>query len=353
MKRFAVLAILLLAAPAISQDTGFSEELTPSVDSHVVEPGDTLWDLTARVFNDPFLWPRVWSYNPEITNPNWIYPGDIVRFYPSQEPLPSLGQGGYELASVEQEMPEEEEEPEEIADIEVIEAAPIRRRSEPARVKRFVGLFVTPKELEESGMLTNAVDDKMLFSSHDLVYLSFPKGNVPSPGDKYMVYRTLGEVLHPKSEKRWGYMTQVTGLASVQSVEKEVTRARLDHTVVEVERGQYVAPMKVGLLSDVKPKAATNKIQGVILTMQFDGGIVAGEHQIVFVDKGSNDGLERGDRLSVVSKGDPLTGRYDDMPYYEIAKLVVVQTNTTASTCLVVDSKREIQPGDTFFTVTQ
>ena len=110
MKRITVLMALVLAVEAFGQD---SEEDTaavepvPAVESHVVEPGDTLWDITARVFGDPFLWPKVWSYNPEITNPNWIYPGDIIRFYPSTEPLPSSPEG-LEIAS-EVEVPEEEE----------------------------------------------------------------------------------------------------------------------------------------------------------------------------------------------------------------------------------------------------
>ena len=100
---------------------------------------------------------------------------------------------------------------------------------------------------------------------------------------------------------------------------------------------------KVSIVSD-KPQTTRHRIMGVLTRP---------EHQIVFVDKGSNDGVERGDRLRVVSKGDPLTGKTKDMPYYDIAELVVMQANTTASTCVVVDSRREIQPGDTFFSITQ
>ena len=51
-------------------------------DVHVVQPGDTLWDLSSKYLNSPWVWPRVWSYNPHITNPHWIYPGQVVRFHP-------------------------------------------------------------------------------------------------------------------------------------------------------------------------------------------------------------------------------------------------------------------------------
>src|SRR5262249_41651714 len=54
----------------------------PVPELHVVRRGDTLWDICWFYFNDPWQWPRVWSYNPQITNPHWIYPGDLVRLLP-------------------------------------------------------------------------------------------------------------------------------------------------------------------------------------------------------------------------------------------------------------------------------
>ena len=52
---------------------------------HVVRGGDTLWDICFLYFNDPFQWPKIWSYNPQITNPHWIYPGDLVRRRPRND----------------------------------------------------------------------------------------------------------------------------------------------------------------------------------------------------------------------------------------------------------------------------
>src|SRR5690606_15092968 len=49
---------------------------------HEVRSGDTLWDSCWFYFNNPWEWPRIWSYNAGITNPHWIYPGDRVRLYP-------------------------------------------------------------------------------------------------------------------------------------------------------------------------------------------------------------------------------------------------------------------------------
>src|SRR5262249_55409646 len=60
-------------------------------EAHVVETGDTLWDLSGRYLNNNWMWPRVWSYNPHITNPHWIYPGQVIRFRSAstiEEPTP-------------------------------------------------------------------------------------------------------------------------------------------------------------------------------------------------------------------------------------------------------------------------
>src|SRR5262249_40541358 len=48
-------------------------------EAHTVRRGDTLWDISARYYQNPYTWPRVWSYNPQIQNPHWIYPGDRIR----------------------------------------------------------------------------------------------------------------------------------------------------------------------------------------------------------------------------------------------------------------------------------
>src|SRR4029079_6529011 len=54
----------------------------PTPELHVGRRGDTLWDICWYYFNDPWQWPKVWSYNAQITNPHWIYPGDLVRLLP-------------------------------------------------------------------------------------------------------------------------------------------------------------------------------------------------------------------------------------------------------------------------------
>ncbi|MEA3292639.1 MAG: LysM peptidoglycan-binding domain-containing protein, partial [Pseudomonadota bacterium] len=52
------------------------------VDGHlgryVVKEGDTLWDIAGRFLRDPWRWKDIWLSNPEIQNPDLIYPGDVL-----------------------------------------------------------------------------------------------------------------------------------------------------------------------------------------------------------------------------------------------------------------------------------
>src|SRR5450432_807638 len=55
---------------------------TPS--EYTIQKGDTLWDLSQKFLANPWYWPKIWSLNPGIENPHWIYPGGKLKIVPGE-----------------------------------------------------------------------------------------------------------------------------------------------------------------------------------------------------------------------------------------------------------------------------
>lgn len=70
---------LVRPAPASAQEE-MQEQVQQQVGgTHEVVTGNTLWDLAARFYGDPYQWPVIYEANEDrIVDPHWIYPGQIL-----------------------------------------------------------------------------------------------------------------------------------------------------------------------------------------------------------------------------------------------------------------------------------
>ncbi len=57
-------------------------------DFYKVEPGDTLTDVCDQLLDESGYWPKLWSFNSEIKNPHYIWPGMNLKFYSGDEANP-------------------------------------------------------------------------------------------------------------------------------------------------------------------------------------------------------------------------------------------------------------------------
>ncbi|MDD2892469.1 MAG: LysM peptidoglycan-binding domain-containing protein [Halothiobacillaceae bacterium] len=46
---------------------------------YTVQKGDTLWDLAQKFLNNPADWRKIWYANPQVRNPDLIFPGDQLE----------------------------------------------------------------------------------------------------------------------------------------------------------------------------------------------------------------------------------------------------------------------------------
>jgi nucleoid-associated protein YgaU len=70
--------ILAAAALVVASYATAAEMNGTHPDTYVVQKGDTLWDISGKFLEKPWLWPEIWQANPQIQNPHLIYPGDVL-----------------------------------------------------------------------------------------------------------------------------------------------------------------------------------------------------------------------------------------------------------------------------------
>ena len=309
---------------------------------HVVRAGDTLWDICWYYFNDPWQWPKIWSYNPQITNPHWIYPGDLVRLLPrGQFAQTSTGPAAAAQPAA------------------TDKALPPVRDNLPAPAKKLgVALhqvaFVEQSDLDKSIVIDGSVDEKMLLGKGDVVYLRYKDDNPPEIGKPYSIYvvREAVPQLHGRG-KDYGSYVQLLGTLQVTSVQQDKrARATITESNMEIQRGAHVGPL-LKEFSTVPPVAPKTDVQGNIVAMLARDQLI-GQGELVFIDQGDGSGLEVGNRLFVVRRGDAYPGHastnigQDDrrFPARALGEVVIVEVGTKISVGLVTLSVQEMGVGD-------
>lgn len=302
----------------------------PVPDLHVVRKGDTLWDICFYYFNDPWQWPKVWSYNPQITNPHWIYPGDLVRLLPKgqfveQEPVNTT--------------------PEPVAD------RPLPAPSKKLEVGIKQTAFVEKGDLDKSITIDGAVDEKELLGDGDSVYLSYPEGKPPQVGQRYSIFQPGKSVREGNSD--YGSYVRVVGTLEVVSV-KQDKRARgvIIQANREIQRGMKVAPL-IKTYKNVPPVPPSVDAQGSIVGMLAKEQLI-GDGEVIFVNLGKKSGVEVGNRMFVVRRGDAMppnmksgVGQDDRrFPARALGEIVIVEVGEKVSVGLVTLSVQEMALGD-------
>ena len=74
-------AIQTVAATVKQEDTAAATETNPAVTenkTHTVQSGDTLWGIAKKYYGNGGQYTKIASANPDIKNPNLIYPGQVL-----------------------------------------------------------------------------------------------------------------------------------------------------------------------------------------------------------------------------------------------------------------------------------
>lgn len=295
---------------------------------YTVQQGDTLWDISRKELNDPFLWPKVWKENPEVANPDKLKPGQVIR-------VP--------LYLIQKE--EKTEEPAAREQVEqVVERAPAKepvQRIETAPVpeKPLVGanLYIASGHIantvNDAGTITGAPTMRRLFGNLDFVYVK-TAGQVKT-GDRFYVLKKPKLIMHPVSNAKVGYLVDVAGVAEIKKFEFGETVAQILTVYNDIMAGDILVPYQ-----EMAPPVRSKPYR----KPDIKGYVVAARHlrdnnglfDVVYIDRGTKDGVAVGDMFRTVFIGK------QKVPSGAIQVFAV---NDTTATAIVRESTISIIPG--------
>src|SRR6267142_1923456 len=359
-------------------------------DEYTIQKGDTLWDLSQKFLNNPWYWPKIWSLNPSIENPHWIYPGNKLRIVPGEggaqapaqvageEQQPEAGSDATALNSPEEPLPLTTETNVSLPttnDLDVVgrnvresQAAQsmvsvsgkLAFAPPPVLSVRSSGL-VSPEEMRESGTLEASFEEKQMLANYDTAYARFEDEVPAKPGDKLLIFRPEGPIVHPVSGRTLARQTKTVGVVKVLSIQGRQATVQIERTFEEVERGDRVRPWEPQE-KRVAPRANTAGVLGRVVQALNPGLTEYGEATEVFIDRGSADGVQEGNTFAVIRQGDGLSnamvvgsftaGRQGelsakvDVPEENVGLLLVIDVRDRVSTAVVIKSIRELSAGD-------
>lgn len=330
-------------------------------EKHAVVEGETLSLLAERYLGDPEAWPRLWSFNPEITNPHWIYPGLVLRLRQGVD-LGSPAVGAPVLSS------------HGVATRGRFGLGPRRYTAGAATVLIGEELYLDRDALAQAARIVGSSEDHLMLSPTDEVFLQFKeRAAEPAPGKELTVFVRLhrSEIAAKAGKVRTYYAHQagevVRVLGGLRIVsydrEKRIARAVVTDALGAIERGFEVAdvPRRLKAVA-AKPNARDVKAKVVAATRALG---TLGDGQLVFLDAGAKQGVEVGNRFFVLREGDPwreqlpvgedLIGaqRPDKdplpssaLPRTVVGELRVLYVRPGTATALITTSLVELSPGD-------
>ncbi len=352
-----------LVSPAVAQ-WGIAPDGTKGR-MHIVQKGDTLWDITETYLGTPWIWPSVWKEN-EIDNPHLIEPGEVIwitergmrKLTPEEasqiQPVPE--EAGQEATTAEQ--PGQDAVPRlENADTSRDTHDPFASLdgtgADIERVIEFPGLhrfgFITPQEMDGSGAVLGSHDASYWVSQERRTIVSLGEGQV-HVGDRYTIFRTRRRVQHPETGEELGYFVQNLGTAEITEIHPESSYVRVMSSYGEIEPGDRLVPYQEEPTRFVVTPTELS-YRGIVVAKQ-PYRLYVGSGDIVLLDRGSFDGVTVGNELEIFRAGrevmDPVTQETVLVPDDIVGRLFVLKVGPRTSMALIRTTKYEIRVGDHF-----
>jgi hypothetical protein len=348
-------------------------ELAPNApDSYTIRRGDTLWAISRLFLKSPWRWPELWGMNlAEIRNPHLIFPGQTLYLDTSsgRATLSTRRPGGA---------------------TETVKVSP-RIRSQslnesavPPISLQAIEAFLTESLIVDEAMLLRAPrivatpENRVLLSRGDRAYArgtysgaerGSPLTLIDGQPNGFRVFRNAVPLKDPSTGEVLGFEAQYLGKAVLERSESigavapldgsgpaELVPATIDIIAAKEEMrvGDRLLPEPVRDLSNYVPRAPSSAQAGQVVSIQGNAVTFAAQNQVVTINRGKNDGMERGHVLAILRDNNSLIDRTDTarptlrLPGERNGLMMVFHTFDRLSYALVLEIQDGVKVGDTF-----
>jgi hypothetical protein len=332
-------------------------ELAPDApDSYTVKRGDTLWDISKLFLRSPWRWPELWGMNlQQISNPHLIYPGQFLVLVKGD------GRARLEVGQQGSAGPDG-----------TIKLSPRARTSDlglgaiasvPMHlIQPFLNdaVVLDKDELDGAPRIVAGMDSRTIFSRGDTAYV---RGSLPDRRD-WRIFRSAKAITDPDSGEVLGYEAAYVGAAEYirrgdkrigEGGVEEIVPATFTLTAMRQEAGVGDRLAAAGPRDDLSytPHAPSGPIFGRVASL-YGEGLSAGQNQIVAINRGKLDGVERGHVLAVLRDGERLLDKDDPdramlkLPDERHGYLFVFRVFNRVSYALILSAQTAVRVGDHF-----
>lgn len=310
---------------------------------YTVKEGDTLWSISSKEMIDPFLWPKVWKENPDIKNPDLIYPGQKIKiplYLIQKEIAPSPPPPPYVEKAIPSPLPEVKTQPQIKKEEPSVTIRPMEKKYLVDRDTLISSGYITDN-IGNKGAIIGSPSGRIVLGVDDYAYINTIK--LAKTNDRFYIVRSSGPVKHPETGVIMGYLIEVYGIAEVVGKESGQTKIRITASYGETEVGDLLTDFY-----EIEPPFLVDNPR----TPDLGGFIVASKHRryingqtdFAYIDKGVKNGVEVGDIFRITSRG-----KYNIPNGY----IQIINTKESTATAIIRRSDKEVAVGDMIGSMTK
>ncbi len=278
---------------------------------YTVKEGDTLWELSGQFLEDPFKWPEIWNVNPQINNPNLIYPGSEISLAGKtgrshKNSLTSARANKVNFNTAIQGFSNYN--PDNIQSESSINGNSIRIDKAPKTLNKDL-IFSAPilKQEQENGSYFPGENDIPKLESQiaqQYSSLLIPSQNLlgKSQNDLLQFY-SIGKKIYGTNKKYMGQLIHITGVGRIDSLGEKKSKIRLIKVLGKIDNQSKFAAFESGPEIQVKAYAPTpdKSTQGRIIHLDDQQGIIQ-PYQYIIIEGGSSAGFNLADGVVLYSE---------------------------------------------------